>query len=53
MGKDSVTMPMSSAGIVGMSPDTKLSGIELDPKAFIVAVFLLVVIVHVASITMG
>lgn len=49
MAKDSVTMPMASAGIIGMSPDMKLSGIEFDPKAFVIAVFLIVVLVHVAS----
>ncbi|MFH1785562.1 MAG: hypothetical protein ABH842_03970 [Candidatus Micrarchaeota archaeon] len=53
MAKDTITMPMASAGIVGMSPDTKLSGIEFDPKAFIVAVFVFVIIVHVASMTVG
>lgn len=49
MAKDSVTMPMASAGIIGMSPDMKISGIEFDPKAFVIAVFLMVVIVQVAS----
>jgi preprotein translocase subunit Sec61beta len=49
MAKDSVTMPMASAGIVGMSADTKLSGIEIDPKAYIIAVFVLVIIVNVGA----
>lgn len=49
MAKDSVSMPMASAGIIGMSPDMKISGIEFDPKAFVIAVFLIVVIVQVAS----
>ncbi|MFH1520256.1 MAG: hypothetical protein ABID61_01285 [Candidatus Micrarchaeota archaeon] len=49
MAKDSVTMPMASAGIIGMSPDMKLGGIEFDPKVFVIAVFLMVIIVQVAS----
>ena len=53
MAKDSVSMPMSSAGIIGMSSDTKLSGIEFDPKVFVIAVFVLVILVHIASIMVG
>ncbi len=41
-------MPMASAGIIGMSPDVKIGGKEVDPKMFIIAVFVLVVLVHVA-----
>ena len=49
MAKDSVMMPMASAGIIGMSADMKLSGIEFDPNAFVIAVFVRVIIVHMAS----
>ena len=43
-------MPMTSAGIIGFSPDVKLSGIEIDPKAVIVAVFAFVVLIKLAGI---
>jgi preprotein translocase subunit Sec61beta len=49
MASNKVAMPMSSAGIVGMSSDMKISGKEMDPKIIIVAIVLLVVIVHIAS----
>ena len=48
MKQESVSMPMASAGIIGFSPDMKISSMEIDPKIFIVAVFAMVVIVHVA-----
>lgn len=50
MASNKVSMPMSSAGIVGMSSDIKIGGREIDPKMVIAAVFLLVVIVHIAGI---
>jgi preprotein translocase subunit Sec61beta len=49
MGKDSVSMPMASAGIIGFSPDIKISGMEVDPKVVLIAVFAVVIIVHVAN----
>jgi len=50
MAQDKVTMPMTSAGIIGFSPDTKLSGIEIDPKTVIVATFTVVILVNIAGI---
>ncbi len=49
MAQDKVTMPMTSAGIIGFSPDIKISGFEIDPKTLIVAVFALVVVVKIAG----
>lgn len=49
MGSDKVAMPMSSAGIVGFSPDVKISGKEIDPKFIIGAVVAVVIIVHIVS----
>lgn len=49
MASNKVAMPMSAAGIVGMSSDMKISGREIDPKIILVAVVLLVITVHVAS----
>lgn len=50
---DKVTMPMTSAGIIGFSPDTKLSGFEISPKTIVIATFILVVVVQIASIILG
>ncbi len=47
--QEKVSMPMGSAGIIGFSPDIKISGMEIDPKALIIAIFAVVVIVHVAE----
>ena len=49
MAKNQVSMPMGSAGIIGMSSDTKLSGVEFDPKVFVVVIFVLVIIVNIAA----
>ena len=49
MGSNKVAMPMSSAGIIGASPDINTSGRAIDPKIIIAAVIVLVVIVHIAS----
>lgn len=43
-------MPMASAGIVGFSPDIKLNAMEIEPKAFIIATFVLVIVVKLATI---
>ncbi len=49
MAKDTVSMPMASAGIIGFSPDIKISGREVDPKTVLIAVFAIVILVHVAN----
>jgi len=40
-----VSMPMTSAGIIGISSDVDISGISIDPRAIIVATFVFVGIV--------
>jgi len=47
--QEKVSMPMTSAGIIGFSPDMKISGMEIDPKYLVAAIAAIVVIVHVAS----
>jgi preprotein translocase subunit Sec61beta len=47
--QEKVSMPMTSAGIIGFAPDMKLSGMEIDPKYLVMAIVLIVVIVHVAA----
>ena len=42
-------MPMSSAGMIGFSPDVRIEGREIEPKALIAATFIFVVIVLTAS----
>lgn len=49
MGSNKVAMPMSSAGIVGFSPDIQISGRQISPKTVIFVVVLLVILVHLAS----
>ena len=49
MKQSKVSMPMSSAGMIGFSPDVKIEGREVDPKALIIATTLFVVVVLVAS----
>lgn len=44
-----VSMPMSSAGIVGMSSDMKVGGVEIDPKMLFVATVVLVLIVKLVG----
>ena len=47
--QQSVSMPMSSAGIIGVSSDVKLSGMEVEPKALIIAIVAIVIIVHIGN----
>jgi preprotein translocase subunit Sec61beta len=46
--QERVSMPMASAGILGMAPDMKLSGIEFDPKSVIIATFVFTLAVKLA-----
>jgi preprotein translocase subunit Sec61beta len=48
--QEKVSMPMSSAGIVGFSSDMKLAGVEIEPKFIIVGALVLIVIVKAADI---
>jgi len=48
--EEKVSMPMSSAGIVGFSPDMKIAGVEIDPKALIVAALIFVFAVKIADL---
>ena len=52
MKQERVSMPMASAGIIGFSPDIKISGMEVDPKFLIVGVFAIVVLVHILATVM-
>jgi preprotein translocase subunit Sec61beta len=49
----SVAMPMSSAGMIGFSPDVAIEGREIEPKMLIMGTVAFVVIVLVASHVMA
>ncbi len=49
MAEEKVTMPMTSAGIIGFSPDIKISGFEIDPKAFVIGTAVTVAVIKVAG----
>lgn len=49
MAEEKVSMPMTSAGIIGFSPDVKLSGFEIDPKTVIIVVFAFVLAIKIAD----
>ena len=46
-------MPMGSAGIIGFSPDMKISGVEMDPKILVVMVVAVVLVVLAANSVVG
>ncbi len=51
--RQSVSMPITMAGIVGLSPSEKIGGIDIDPKSFIIAVFLISLIIKLSHIVLG
>ncbi len=48
--KFKVSMPTTMAGIVGLSPDEKLSDIQIDAKAFLMFVAILLIVAKVFHI---
>lgn len=44
---------MTSAGIVGFSADMKIAGLEIDPKMFIAATVVIVLVVKIAGVFAG
>ncbi len=49
MAQEKVTMPMTSAGIIGFSPDMKISGFEVEPKLFLISAVVVVLIIKVVG----
>ena len=47
--RTNLSMPMTSAGIVGLSADMELSGIKMDPRSFIIGVSIFVAIIIIAG----
>ncbi len=50
MASGSVRMPMTSAGIIGISSDVDIEGVKVDPRAIIVASLAIVGVVKLATI---
>jgi len=46
---ESVSMPMGSAGILGISQGETLAGIQIDPRTIIIAVLIFVGLIKVLS----
>lgn len=44
--RSNIAMPMSSAGIMGLSPTTNLGGRAIDPKPFVIATLIIVMLIH-------
>ena len=51
--QERVSMPMTSAGIIGVSSDLQISGIQIDPRNIIVATALFIILVKVGSVVLG
>ena len=51
--QSNVSMPMASAGIVGMSHDMKISGIEIEPKLLVIAALVFVIVIKAAGIVIN
>lgn len=47
--QESVSMPMGSAGILGISQGETLAGIRVDPKTIVIAILIFVAVVQLAS----
>ncbi len=45
--RSKVSMPMSSAGILGMSSGEQLGGVLIDPKTFIIVVLATILLIKV------
>lgn len=51
--EEKVSMPMTSAGIIGFAPDIKIGGMEIEPKVLVAAAVIFVLVVKAASIALG
>jgi preprotein translocase subunit Sec61beta len=52
MKEEKVSMPMTSAGIIGFSSDMKIAGMEIEPKMLIIATVVFVLAVKIASVVL-
>ena len=45
-----VSMPQTGAGLIGISHDENIAGIEMDPRAFIIAALVFVLAVKLLDV---
>ncbi|MFA5049728.1 MAG: hypothetical protein WC501_01845 [Candidatus Micrarchaeia archaeon] len=45
--RESVSMPSTNAGILGISANERLSGIQMDPKTIVIGIVVLIVLIKV------
>ncbi len=48
--EERLSMPMTSAGILGISAGENLAGIQIDPKTVVIATLVFVALVKIASL---
>ena len=51
--RQSVSMPITMAGIVGLSPSEKVGDIDIDPKMFVAAVIVVSLIIKLSHLILG
>lgn len=47
--RQSVSMPTTHAGILGITSDTQLGGVEMEPKTIVLGIVAFIVIVKVVG----
>lgn len=48
--RSSVSMPRTTAGIMGITADTKLGGIEMSPKTIVIGIVVFIVLVKILDL---
>jgi len=48
--RSNISMPTTQAGILGISSDTRIGGIELEPKTVMIAFFVFVVFIKLITV---
>ena len=47
---EKVSMPVSSAGILSVSPDMEISGVKVDPRTIVIGIIVFILVVTLAHI---
>ncbi len=50
--RSKVSMPMSNAGILGITSDTRLGGIEMEPKIIVIGIVAFIVLVKIVGVVL-
>lgn len=48
--KQSISMPSTHAGILGISSTTKLGGIEMEPKTIVIGIVAIIVLIKIVDV---